>query len=540
MFVAMASIGNGEPPAAERPSIELRDLEIDIRKANASFKVENTDYKGRHKLTAKTLRELDRLRGEGSPTQYGTALFNALFHGELENGYRIALQEIRRGGARWRVRLNIAEEATALHCLWWESLYDPVSPPRTLGRGRDTPLSRYLGREAKDPVKAEKIKVLAVISNPSDLGSGRWEQYQKLNEKAEKRVLTSALEKLGDRVDLEFQTQPASFAEIRRRLKKDNFHVLHIVAHGAFTEGKGVLLLEKENQKARPLGHDRIGELVVDLPALQLVVLAACRSAERSGTDAFVGLAPQMIRYGVPAVVAMQDRIREETARFFTETFYRALGSPDSSGGMVDAALNWARDELYAEFEEEESWDWAIPVLFMRGDGCLFDLEAGSQSGDGDATPSGAAGEAPAATPAGAAGEAPAVAPPVPSEIPTLQESSAKADVERRPTTGLTPEERNDLYTAMAVGLGPDQYETICMILLSTSFADLEGDTEDQKLLAIVDLCVEQDRIELLRSMINTQVKLLEKRARESAALQAAQVAKIFDIEQFRATGQAS
>ena len=38
---------------------------------------------------------------------------------------------------------------------------------------------------------------------------------------------------------------------------------------------------------------------------------------------------------------------------------------------MVDVAINDARDSLFFR-SPEDVWDWAIPVLFMRGDGMLF------------------------------------------------------------------------------------------------------------------------------------------------------------------------
>jgi CHAT domain len=512
---------------------DYHELEITIEKDRASFRVEKRDYEGQHALTREKLEELNGLRRAGSAAEYGEALFRALFCGELEDGYRAARQEILQARARWRVRLRVAEDASELHCLWWESLYDPTPPPRPLARWRETPLSRYLGREAKDPIRAERIKVLAAISSPSDLESGIWAKYPKLDEDAEKGVLESAFKKVDDRVDLKFQTKPASFKGIRSRLKEEDFHVLHIVAHGALTaDGEGCLLLEKEDETTRPLSYQSVGELVDDLPALQLVVLAVCHSAQTSGTNVFVGLAQQMIHYGVPAVVAMQDRVSEDTARVFTEKFYRALGSGDTSGGMIDAALNWARDELYTEVEEKKGWDWAIPVLFMRGDGRLFDLEGASSDSDGTAASS-----TTATTPRTSGTEASAT---VPRPSSTTISASEPTKVEAQGDLQVNEaEEAVALYGAMAMQLERDQLTTICKLLWSTSFDDLPGGNEDEKLLFIVNQCRDNDQIDLLWRLIKMQLNLVEKRAREEMAEEAAEAAKILDFARARA-GRAS
>jgi hypothetical protein len=70
----------------------------------------------------------------------------------------------------------------------------------------------------------------------------------------------------------------------------------------------------------------------------------------------------------VPAVIAMQSEVLDETAANFTETFYRAL----AAGLPVDACIGEVRKELAAENNPE----WGTPVLYMRAtDGRLFNLD---------------------------------------------------------------------------------------------------------------------------------------------------------------------
>ncbi len=91
---------------------------------------------------------------------------------------------------------------------------------------------------------------------------------------------------------------------------------------------------------------------------LRLIFLAACQSATRSTADAYLGLAPRLVRAGVPAVLAMQARIGVATAQRFSAAFYRRL----ARHGLVDLAANEARQMVLAAGLPGA----AIPVLFLR------------------------------------------------------------------------------------------------------------------------------------------------------------------------------
>ena len=91
---------------------------------------------------------------------------------------------------------------------------------------------------------------------------------------------------------------------------------------------------------------------------LRLVFLASCQTATYSPSDAFSAFAPRLVRAGVPAVLAMQDLVPVETARAFSQVFYRQL----LRHGLVDLAANQARAALLSGQRPGAH----IPVLFMR------------------------------------------------------------------------------------------------------------------------------------------------------------------------------
>jgi CHAT domain-containing protein len=147
-------------------------------------------------------------------------------------------------------------------------------------------------------------------------------------------------------------------------------HVLHFAGHGGFSElrGEGVLVFEDEDGNGVPVGGPSLAYLLQDHPSLRLAVLNACNGAHASPENTFAGTAQVLVQHGVPAVIAMQSEVMDETAGSFTEKFYRAL----AAGLPVDACVGEVRRALAAERNPE----WGTPVLHLRAtDGRLFALK---------------------------------------------------------------------------------------------------------------------------------------------------------------------
>ena len=82
----------------------------------------------------------------------------------------------------------------------------------------------------------------------------------------------------------------------------------------------------------------------------------------------FVGMAPHLVRRGIPAVIAMQYAIADGTAKLFTDEFYRTL----ALGWPVDAVIQTTRNAISMEVGLDRP-DFAVPVLFMRAkDGVIL------------------------------------------------------------------------------------------------------------------------------------------------------------------------
>ncbi|MFV9504800.1 MAG: CHAT domain-containing protein [Oscillochloridaceae bacterium umkhey_bin13] len=112
---------------------------------------------------------------------------------------------------------------------------------------------------------------------------------------------------------------------------------------------------------------ERLGALQGARGLPRLVFLAACESASPDADAAFGGLAQRLVRdLGVPAVVAMADKVEVTTANALGSAFYARL----IEHGEVDRALVEATAGL------AEQGDVMVPVLFSRLGGRAIFSEA--------------------------------------------------------------------------------------------------------------------------------------------------------------------
>jgi CHAT domain/WD domain, G-beta repeat len=342
--------------------------------------------------------------------KFGGQLFRALFHDELQVSLFRSISEATAKAAGLRIRLHLSD-TPELADLPWEFLYDQARN-RFLCLSHRTPLVRYL--EVPDPPRALPVRpplqILVMVASPSDHPPLDVEQeWTKL------RDALAPLERAG-RVALE-RLEEATLAALRRRLRRDDWHVFHFIGHGGFdTRAQdGVLVLEDKAGKGRLVSGQELGVLLHDHDSLRLVVLNACEGARTDLTDPYAGTAQSLVQQGIPAVVAMQFEITDSAAIMLAQELYGAV----ADAYPLDAALAEARKAIYAE---GNSVEWATPVLYLRApDGRVFDLTAtapGDLSGTREAAAAPLAATPPTEQPQAATGpvtvpEEPAVAVPI-------------------------------------------------------------------------------------------------------------------------------
>jgi hypothetical protein len=263
-------------------------------------------------------------------------------------------------GLRIQIRLSDVPELCDLP---WEFLYHDDAG--FLALSAQTPVARYLDiRQPSVPLSLQHpLRILVLISGPRDLPrldvDREWTKLRDAVADIEAKGLVSI-----ERLDT------PRLSRLNRRLRTEQFHILHFIGHGDFDDnkGSGELFFEDDQGRSSPVSAAQVATALRDHQSVRLVILNACEGARSSRTDPFAGTAQTLIRAGVPAVIAMQFEVTDDAAITFSSELYTSIALGDS----VDRALSEARKAIYLDGNELE---WATPVLYLRSpDSRIFAL----------------------------------------------------------------------------------------------------------------------------------------------------------------------
>ncbi|GAB4537289.1 MAG: hypothetical protein Kow0063_23820 [Anaerolineae bacterium] len=333
--------------------------------------------------TASQLAALEKALAGGSPPdeaaqaaqRFGAQLFQALFHDQVRSVWDMSQQAATTHGQGLRIKLRI--NASDLATIPWEFLYDPAQG-EFLALSRYTPLVRYLELPLPDTELAltAPLRILGMLASPSDVAPLDVGREGDRLEEAVRELQTKGLVEL---VWLEGQT----WRDLQAAMQAGPWHIFHFIGHGVRDQGSGesVLLLADEFGGAAPLSATHLGRLLADQHTLRLALLNACQGAQAEEGKIFSSTAAELVRRGLPAVLAMQYAISDEAAIEFTTSFYGAL----AANLPIDAAVSEARKAMSLALPG--SIEWGTPVLFMRApDGVIWKLrqeETGMNPDDG-------------------------------------------------------------------------------------------------------------------------------------------------------------
>jgi len=278
----------------------------------------------------------------------GSSLFAALFPSQIVKLWSWAKGNLDNGTG---LRLRLRVDSPGLIKMPWELLYED----EYLGLRPRFPIVRYLDLpEPPNPLAVEPpLRVLVAVSQPDG--------QPLLDVKTELASIQGALAHLSDKVEM-IVLHSTRRDQLLSYLR-EGFHILHFIGHGAANATAGYLVLEDKDKRTDLISASLIGKLVVD-SNLRLVVLNACKTSTVGLGSAAGGVAHQLVRAGMPAVIAMQAAISDQTAIAFSREFYGAL----ANGWPVDAAMQEGRRGIVAALGNHwnERMDWAIPTLYMR------------------------------------------------------------------------------------------------------------------------------------------------------------------------------
>lgn len=338
------------------------------------------------------------------PELYGRLLKDALFaQAGLREFYTNCLANAGGAGQALRLRILIDRSAVELHNLRWETLRD-LEDQSYLAIDANRPFSRFLHSsdwQRVDLRSKGELKALVVVSNPKDLETGLeldGKTLAKVDVAGEVRRARQALEGLPTIDVVESSPdQPGrtTLENIQAALGR-GYDIFYLACHGALLSDdpddpqsvqRPFLVLEAEDGSYETVDGNRLVTFVRAQPGAarpRLVVLASCQSSGQSLTPdgdpvepahsndqgALAALGPRLVEAGIPALVAMQDNIQEETIQLFMPEFFKSL----VKDGLVDKAMAVARNAV------RERYDWWAPVLYLRLRGGLLWYEPGFEA----------------------------------------------------------------------------------------------------------------------------------------------------------------
>jgi tetratricopeptide (TPR) repeat protein len=274
-----------------------------------------------------------------------------------------------------RVRIDIEPDARDLeYYRWpWEYLYHSEIA-RFLATDPRITLSRYdppgpEGLRTMQPV--ESLRILVIVSKPK-----RSMENRPLGGVLAGKVVDTVRD-LADGLPSVEHVEVLEQAErraIRETVGKVHPHVVHFIGHGYSSDLDGYLALQMADGETADWCSATDFSFLFSRHPPRLVVLQACESG-RTDTVGSVSVASQLVRqHNLPAVVAMQYQISNQTAIGFAERFYECL----SGGSAVDVAVQAAREEITCLegpgkiMLGHDMPDFGIPVLFMRSSESLI------------------------------------------------------------------------------------------------------------------------------------------------------------------------
>jgi hypothetical protein len=428
--------------------------------------------------------------------RFGTMLGDVLFSPAVRRLYELSHARLREEQGL-RVRINC--DHPALANLPWEYVYLPRSEgaPNALegflALDRRTSLVRLESMEQPltdlEPVTGD-LRFVALMASPVTLEPLRLER--------ERTVIEEALNTLPS-------VRQSFYAHATTNSLLDAFaspaHVFHFAGHALFqasppgaTQGAGAtepsggfLFFEDEQRRHVPFPADRLA-LILKNTGVRLAMLGGCQTAQRDGVNPWSGVAPALVRAGIPAVIGMQFKVYDNNAIIFNRQFYQAL----LQGQEIDFAMNAGRLAILSRNTENDR-DWGAPVLYMRNDdGVLFPASTAQRPPDALTVP-----RTPRATRKAKPGELPLPRVPMrqPGSAGAGQGAMRGAELLEAPVDSMRV--KMQLRDVLVTHFNVVELELLCQAL-GVGYEAISGNTRMMRALNLVQYMTQRGRLPLL------------------------------------------
>jgi hypothetical protein len=315
------------------------------------------------------LEQVHQRRAEPAQLQeLGQILFEQLFQEKVLGLLRTCEERARVANVPLWIRLALQPRWQMLP---WELLFDREAA-EFMALSADKALFRLIRGQttANTATRPASIAILAAAPRDQDpLDVGR-----------ELFPLQKALRRARLRASVEKAATRRSLNELIENKKPG---ILHFIGHGRYQGGQGAIALHSESGDTDWLSESDLSIALMGCNHVGLVTLNACETGTSERANTFMGLGARLAQTRVPAVVAMQYRVRDRSAAWFSEAFYQQL----AQGRTVPEAVQAARKQLALELGAGER-DAFAPILYARGEAVRFAAGPGPAQAPGLAVPS--------------------------------------------------------------------------------------------------------------------------------------------------------
>lgn len=314
----------------------------------------------------------------------GEHLYNVLFRAEALKDNQ-PLEQILNTAMENEKLLRIELEfdgKSEVYADWpWEYLYKPEKDTgKFLAAATRLVLIRKLSiLKAITGVKTHRPKVLLIISAPNKLPvncSALTEELKRLDgEYIELRIMQNKELQISPSGDL--ISPEANWEVLRKTLSHEAFDIIHFVGHGKCTAEGAEIALVAPGGEDEWKSDQQFAEMASLNPTKpKLVFLQACESALPNTYKGVSGVARALASKNIPAVVAMQYKIRDDMASWFAIAFYKAL----ADGKSIDLAVQDGREAILSHDLQLQNHAFGLPVLYLRSYDSICEKEENKQS----------------------------------------------------------------------------------------------------------------------------------------------------------------
>jgi hypothetical protein len=311
-----------------------------------------------------SLRELDDFRqvveqalygNEGKPTvrqldDFGHKLFRYLIRGDVLKLYTVL--------PKTHVRILILSDCPTLQVIPWEYFQEPGQSGATRSVVRVVKTIGVQSPQSLGP--SDHLRVLFAYANPLD-------QEARLDWDSVRTSIDQSLSWHRDKYTLDIVNEVTK-ASLIQTLNAKKFDIFHFSGHGTVVGGEGRLILSDGNQHSAYITSTKLADTLVG-KGIRLVVLSACHGASGNFADDFSVIAKTLVERGIPAVVANQMPVYNDTMAPFVGTLYIQL----LDHGDLDLAVHQGRLAIKNVFGDdslapvqEANLDWGVPTLYRH------------------------------------------------------------------------------------------------------------------------------------------------------------------------------